>query len=1520
MSKSVSNPRSTTKTNWAQCAICQANKEETLRCPADSKRSSDIGAGYKTLAANIAKFNDLGCMPTEFDLSRLDEGGGLESTFLRCKARWHKSCYDQFNSTKLKRAEKRRALEHEQPVGEKYTRSNSTESLDSAATCFICDECCTRNNPLHNVSTLGLDARVRKCAFALQDEKLLAQLSAGDLVALEAKYHAPCLASLYKKAGTIRDGDEEDEMIPRRPEGIALAELVSYIEESRMASAAELPVFKLAELADKYTSRLAQLGESKTARIHTTRLKDRILSHIPALEEHKQGRDVFLAFKKDLANALQKAHKEDCDEEAMHLAKAASIVRKDMLAKKHTFNGSFEANCQENSVPPSLVSLVNMILYGPNIEMQASTSSKAQAGLTISQLLQYNSYHRRREGDVKRERRNKSRETPLSIYVGLTIHAKTRSRDLVETMHSLGLSVSYDRVLAISTDLGNAVCRRYQEENVVCPSNLRSGLFTTAAVDNIDHNPSSTTAHDSFHGTGISMFQHSTSEVPGNSRGCVAISQTMANSKSVAELPESYTEVAPAVLLNKTPSVPETCGPLHGDVSAINHAIKEEFNWLENVNGIIVSQSSLEDKKTVSWAAYHSTTDQQQNTSPSVISALLPLFPDQAKSVAMIRHAMDVIKASVNYLNPGQVPVIAMDQPLYAVAKQIQWNWNARYGEQKFVIMFGGLHVEMAFLKAIGGWLEDSGWTAALVDANVASAGTAESFIKATAVTRSRRAHQVTASSLYMLLQKAYTKYTEGLNDGDDTLLFDDWCSQQISAVPQFQFWYTTLQLELLLLVFLRSLRQANFTLYINALYKMLPWFFALNHTNYARWLPVHLRDMSALQQTAPNVFSQFVKGFFTVHKSPRRFSAIAIDQAHEQNNAMVKGEGGAVGLTENPSALRRWMMSGPEMARLVNEFDASMMMEAEAQGADHHEVQRSFQVAFFKDVKSLVATMEDLGNPFLEESQDLIVLDTKEIAGSAAVTNLRQIEAIGMEQCNTFIAERLINRKKSLYDPIKRNNLRLFNSPPPKASSKTAQQLSSMKSDCSLFARLYISCQTRDGDLDEFFKHENQGCPPSLSHLCKLRLPKKKSDLSECLQAHTTPQSEVPGGIDVSIIDGAAVVNMIKPGTEKTFSGYAEQSFLPYVKAQLRHVKRVDIVWDEYVENSLKATTRSDRGAGIRRRVAANNQLPRNWKEFLCVDENKRELFKFLAECIASLEVEKQVISTYGKQILSTLPRDDTSSLAPCTHEEADTRMLLHVQDAVQQGHEKILVRTVDTDVLVLAVAVLQQLREHERLELWVAFGTGTHLRYIATHEIFRSLGPQVSKALPVFHAFTGCDTVSCFGGRGKKTALETWKSYPDVTHAFLTLAQAPSEVSDACMEQLERFVVLLYDRTSSKMEVNDARKQLFAQKGRALDAIPPTRAALVEHTKRAAYQAGHCWGQALTPSPVLPSPEEWGWTMDGEIWMPFWTSLPDVTKSCRELVRCGCKKGCRGRCSCVKADLRCTALCTCTDECDNA
>ena len=83
--------------------------------------------------------------------------------------------------------------------------------------------------------------------------------------------------------------------------------------------------------------------------------------------------------------------------------------------------------------------------------------------------------------------------------------------------------------------------------------------------------------------------------------------------------------------------------------------------------------------------------------------------------VAMIRHSMDVIKQAVQELNPSLLPVITLDLPLYSIAKRIQWNWPEKYGENHFVIILGGLHIEMAGLKVIGNWLEDCGWVEALV-------------------------------------------------------------------------------------------------------------------------------------------------------------------------------------------------------------------------------------------------------------------------------------------------------------------------------------------------------------------------------------------------------------------------------------------------------------------------------------------------------------------------------------------------------------------------------------------------------------------------------------------------------------------------------------------------------------------------------------------------------------------------------------------------------------------------------------
>ena len=131
---------------------------------------------------------------------------------------------------------------------------------------------------------------------------------------------------------------------------------------------------------------------------------------------------------------------------------------------------------------------------------------------------------------------------------------------------------------------------------------------------------------------------------------------------------------------------------------------------------------------------------------------------------------------------------------------------------------------------------------------------------------------------------------------------------------------------------------------------------------------------------------------------------------------------------------------------------------------------------------------------------------------------------------------------------------------------------------------------------------------------------------------------------------------------------------------------------------------------------------------------------------------------------MLSDFPLDNITKLAPCSQEEADTRKFLHVADAIQSGFRKVPVRTVDTDVLVLAVALLDKLQTltEESIHLWLVFGTGMSLRYLAAHDKAKSIVNSATPTLPAFHPFTGCDTVSCFHGKGKEEGSAIWKCFP--------------------------------------------------------------------------------------------------------------------------------------------------------------
>ena len=139
--------------------------------------------------------------------------------------------------------------------------------------------------------------------------------------------------------------------------------------------------------------------------------------------------------------------------------------------------------------------------------------------------------------------------------------------------------------------------------------------------------------------------------------------------------------------------------------------------------------------------------------------------------------------------------------------------------------------------------------------------------------------------------------------------------------------------------------------------------------------------------------------------------------------------------------------------------------------------------------------------------------------------------------------------------------------------------------------------------------------------------------------------------------------------------------------------------------------------------------------------------------------------------------------------------------------------------------------------------------------------------------------------------------------------------------IQALERYTVRLYGGDESCTSADEARKSLFSSGDRPLTSIFPTRAALVQHIKRAAYQAGHIWGRCSELGYKPAPPDQWGWHRKDGTLQPYWCTLPCIWKACRELDRCGCASNCSTqRCLCRRYQFHCCTACKkCHGECSN-
>ena len=212
----------------------------------------------------------------------------------------------------------------------------------------------------------------------------------------------------------------------------------------------------------------------------------------------------------------------------------------------------------------------------------------------------------------------------------------------------------------------------------------------------------------------------------------------------------------------------------------------------------------------------------------------------------MMKHGLKVICAALQKLNPGQIPVVAADQPLFAILKQIQWQ-DDLYGDDRCVVMLRGMHSELGFWGILGKLVKESGWEEVLAEADIVSSGRANSVIHASHLKWTRQSHEVSAV--------AFSKLKAQANIEEETeSTFAEWNAEQCQKSLTYFFWDLILRLQMCILTFVRLHRERNCHLYVNILEKLAGLFFALDATNYLRWLPCHTRDSKNLPASVKKI------------------------------------------------------------------------------------------------------------------------------------------------------------------------------------------------------------------------------------------------------------------------------------------------------------------------------------------------------------------------------------------------------------------------------------------------------------------------------------------------------------------------------------------------------------------------------------------------------------------------------------------------------------------------------------------
>lgn len=1469
---------------------------------------------------------------------------------------YHRQCRSRFtlkrdlNNFKRKSAENSEDDPGSSGAAKRHKRTPSTSRVYQPECIFCGKDKCLKGTSTREHLTLArqlrVDERLRQCAREKQDDKILAATSR-DIVAAEAHYHKSCYKNYTRKTKKSQESrtsknENEYEKAYNEVESEAYDDLFTFIRNEMLPDKLIVPVATLAARMENFMhSRGYRMNES--TKKHIKRRLDSEVGDIFHIYKDEAGKllaipdsitmqDMVLE-NKNLRNELKTLRSKSSDIKCI-IHQASSYVRT-----------SIQESCMQSPWPYHPSDLKNESMNLPCLLQQLLTGiltgepEKENPSQRVKLLIQSLGQ------DLIYATTRGKQKPPKHLLLPYAVKTLTGNTELIRMLNRLGHGISYSQLEENDTALCLQKLAATQNQTVVLPTPLQPYIFTNLAWDNIDRLEETLTGQGTSHRVNGIAVQR---KIIGPLLPKPAL--PVIDKQKQRTISTQHTELETYIAGRRVGPQPLPPRTSNKDTDeAAESARNNNLIW------IILRQSNIENKSIPSWTGFNI----NMRKDISIKEDILCYLPTINAPATELTTAFEILNQSEAIRTELQLPVIVIvvDQAIFAKISEIAWRHRVKYAN--VIIRLGAFHTICNALAVLGKRFMDAGLRDLCIESGVVSEGSVKGVLEGKMYNRAVRVHKLVYEALmrliweqfmsqldedehvYLRVQNTLSQLTnKDLNQNviGNLLVTQDFKDLKImwsqflnhlrkSNGDLSAFWMSYVDMvEDIILGLLRASREGNWELHLHAIRSLIPWSFAYDRTNYARYLPVYYAQMSALSETHPEVYEAFRDGCFSVQMSSTNpFGRLPVDQALEVTvNRDTQTPGGTTRFSLKSGAVKRYYITSEHRSAFLGQLRD--MVHENKSDAVHYDLQHPRSEKDEEAVLGIVSAIESWVNPFSSQ-QDMMSISTAKTATPEVASDLLNALDVG-EKCYTkFKQERLDFDPPvtQFFDTVKLNKLKTFSHMCRKKEVKTQTgRAVILKADRSLFGRIIVMAQSRNLQMADILSYPLGPMPWALATPEGLPRKTNKAILAKALYKDVTPEEEMPLN-SASVIDGMMLVQKVK-GDQNTFGDIAQTVFAMVMK-EGGSSQRIDIVFDQYHELSIKNSERSVRGEqhGSSLQNVTPNQLVRQWRSFLNQSVNKTNFITFLVnewkqQHYRSRLQQKVMFVTDADQCFKiTQHGSEMVTDLSCTQEEADGRLLLHAAHAVKQGHPTVVISSDDTDVLILLVAFKNIICGH----LYLKCGIKTRTKILSIDKVTATLGADICKGLVGMHAFTGCDSVSAFAGKGKTSSLKLMTTNKDVLDAFMELG-SEWDLSQEQMERLEAVTCLIYAAKTPCVHVNALRYNLFCARKGEIEShqLPPSRDCLKQHAQRANYQSA-IWRRCLQQNPHIPNPVGHGWKLEkedgGDQLVIKWMDGQPVPEAVLDLLSCKCSKKCAiPRCVCLANGLKCTDMCKLQD-CEN-